>query len=207
MPTSQNGWPASPNLPRRKLIVNGVEFVGGILDNDDVETVLSYVLTQFDERVERLRNPGCWGGNYRANRNNPNSLSNHASWTAVDANAPAHPNGVPTSRTFSAAQIAEVHKILAEVNHVIRWGGDYSGTPDAMHFEVNTNAATLHDVAERLRGANDMTPEQAKQLDGLTKAIAGLAEMVEALADGNEAIKRRITKSKREVLDAVKQQP
>jgi hypothetical protein len=51
---------------------------------------------------------------------------------------------------------------------------------------------------------NDMTPAQAAQLDGLTKAVASLADMVEALAEGNESIKRRITKSKREVLAAVK---
>lgn len=49
----------------------------------------------------------------------------------------------------------------------------------------------------------DMSPEQAAQLDGLTKAVAGLADMVEALAEGNDAIKRRITKSKREVLAAI----
>jgi hypothetical protein len=51
---------------------------------------------------------------------------------------------------------------------------------------------------------DDMTPEQAQQLDGLTKAVAGLADMVEALAEGNDGIKRRITKSKREILAAVK---
>lgn len=50
----------------------------------------------------------------------------------------------------------------------------------------------------------DMTPQQAQQLDGLTKAVAGLADMVEALAEGNDAIKRRVTKAKKEVLAAVK---
>lgn len=52
----------------------------------------------------------------------------------------------------------------------------------------------------------DMTPAQAAQLDGLTKAVASLADMVEALAEGNEAIKKRITKAKREVLAAVEEQ-
>lgn len=167
MPTSQNGWSASTTLATRKLVVNGVEFLGGIRDNDDVETVLDYVLEQFDQRVEPLKNPGCWGGNYRANRNDPTSLSNHASWTAVDANAPAHPNGVPTSRTFTVTQVAEVHKILAEVDHAIRWGGDYTGTPDAMHFEVNCDAATLHAVAERLR---DDMPYTKDELTAIVKA-------------------------------------
>lgn len=151
MPTSQNGWSASPDLARRSLVVHGVEFVGGIRDDDDVAAVLGYVLGQFHERVEPLCNPGCWGFSYRENRNDPNSLSNHSSGTAVDANAPAHPNGVPTARTFTAAQITEVHRILAEVDHAVRWGGDYTITPDSMHFEINTDPATLHGVAQRLQ--------------------------------------------------------
>lgn len=52
----------------------------------------------------------------------------------------------------------------------------------------------------------DMTPKQAAQLDGLTKAVAGLADMVEALAENDEAIKRRVTKAKREMLAALEGQ-
>lgn len=168
MPTSQNSWSASPNLQLRPFVVGGVSFAPGIRDNDDVETVLRYVVEQYAARVEPLKSPGCWGWSYRENRNDPNSLSNHASGTAVDVNAPAHPNGVPTSRTFAPAQVAEVRKILAEVDHTIRWGGDYTGTPDAMHFEVNCDAATLHAVAERLRddmpAYKDWDDESKKQL-------------------------------------------
>jgi hypothetical protein len=196
---SQNGWPAAPNLATRRLVVNGVSFAPGIRDDDDVHTVLRYVVEQYAARVEPLRSPGCWGWSYRANRNDPNSRSNHASGTAVDVNAPAHPNGVPTARTFTAAQIAEVHAILAEVHGAVRWGGDYHGTPDAMHFEINTDAATLHGVAEELRGAEDMTPAQAKQLDDITEALAVIGAKVEDI----DKVLHRITKSKREILHAV----
>jgi hypothetical protein len=147
MPRSQNGWNASPDLKRRKLIVSGVEFVGGIVDNDDVATVLGYVAEQFHERVEPLHNPGCWGFFYRANRNDASSLSNHSSGTAIDVNAPKHPNGVATANTYSRSQVAEVHKILAEVGNVVRWGGDYKKTVDAMHFEINGSAASVAKVA------------------------------------------------------------
>lgn len=184
MATSQNGWSASPNLARRTFVVNGVEFFGGIRDDDDVETVLRYVLTEYAKRVEPLRNPGCWGGSYRANRNDPNSLSNHASWTAVDANAPAHPNGVATSRTFTPGQVAEVHQILAEVDRVIRWGGDYTGTPDAMHFEVNTDAATLHKVAERLR--DDMPAYKDWDLDSKKQLAADIVAALLAAQVGGD---------------------
>lgn len=178
MPTSQNGWSASPDLPTRPLVVDGVAFIPGIRDDDDVATVLGYVLTQFHERVEPLRNPGCWGFSYRPNRNDPTSLSNHSSGTAVDANAPAHPNGVPTAQTFTPTQIAEVHQILAEVDHAVRWGGDYTITPDSMHFEINTNPTTLREVAARLEDDMPYTEQQLRAIisDEIAKQVPEIAK-------------------------------
>lgn len=173
MPTSQNGWSASPDLALRPLVIDGVGFVPGIRDDDDVHTVLEYVMTQYHQRVEPLKNPGCWGYNYRANANNPNALSNHSSGTAIDANAPQHPNGVPTQNTFTLPQINEIHQILGEVDHTIRWGGDYTVTPDAMHFEVNTDKQTLAAVANRLRNQED---EMNKQQEDLLKKVLGNTE-------------------------------
>lgn len=155
MALSQNGYSASPDLRRRPLIVNGVEFIGGIRDDDDVETVLAYFWTEYDRRVEPLVNPGCWGFSYRPNANDPYSLSNHSSGTATDGNAPQHPNGVPTRNTFTAEQFAEVHRILAELDGAVRWGGDYTGTPDAMHAEINVSPPTLALVAQRIREGDD----------------------------------------------------
>ena len=40
--------------------------------------------------------------------------------------------------------------------NVIRWGGDYKGRPDAMHFEVNKDAAAVKALADSLR--KDNTP-------------------------------------------------
>lgn len=159
MATSQNGWPASPNLPLRKLIVAGESFAPGILDNDDVFTVLQYVAVQVNKRVERIYMPGWheaddWGFYFRANANNPNSLSNHSSATAIDYNATRHPNGVPTRNTFTGVQIAEIHDILDEVGNVVRWGGDYRGTPDAMHFEINASPTLVKHAADKVRAMN-----------------------------------------------------
>lgn len=152
MATSQNGWFAAPSLPLRPLVINGTAFVPGILDDDDVAYVLGYVLQQVNDRVERAVGPGCWGFSFRANVNDPNGpLSNHSSGTAVDFNAPAHPNGVPTSSTFTPEQIGDIHLILVEAQGAVRWGGDFNGTPDAMHFEINTDADTLARVARDLR--------------------------------------------------------
>lgn len=168
---SYNGWPASRQLQTRALTVGAVTFF--IADNDDVETVFSYVLGRFDREVEALQRGQCWGYNYRPNVNRPTVLSCHSSGTAVDANSAKHPNGVLATRTFSHAQIDTIHMILAgvdELAEVVHWGGDWmppSLTPDAMHFEIHDHdLAKLHRVAERIRSLEEdaVTPEDIKAI-------------------------------------------
>lgn len=185
MATTDNGWLARRDLPLRPLVVEGVAFVPGIVDDDAVAAVLGYVAEQFHRRVEPLRNPGCWGFSYRENRNNPNALSRHSGGIAIDANAPAHPNGVPTARTFTQTQIAEVHRILAEVDHVVRWGGDYTGTPDAMHFEINADRTAVQAVAARLE--DDMA-----NADEVLAAVEKLTKRVDRMGKNTAARDRRI---------------
>lgn len=191
MVTSQNGWPASENLSRRPLIIEGVAIVGGIVDRADVATVLGYVAEQFHKRVERLQDPGCWGYYYRANRNDASSLSNHSSGTAIDLNAPKHPNGVATARTFSAKQIAEVHKILGEVDGVVRWGGDYTRTVDSMHFEIIGTAGSVARVAEKLRApkpvARPTTPTRRPEVEAVLAALRKLRDTAKNAAGRRKA--------------------
>jgi len=150
MERSYNGWTASPNskdfggLDNRA--VAGVKMVPGVR-RGDVATVLFYVAEQFHARVENLVSPGCWGHAYRKNRNAAN-LSCHSSATAIDLNARRHPNG--KRGTFTKGQVAEIRKILAAVGGIVRWGGDFTGTPDEMHFEIVASPATVAMVAERL---------------------------------------------------------
>jgi hypothetical protein len=156
--TSYNGWPANSDPAAigvdKSFDVNGVTFPGGVKAND-VSTVLGYVFTQLDERVEEAVPGWCWGWTYKQNVNNPSQLSNHASATAGDYNAPYHPNGGAQYEGWSPAEVDEVRRILAEVDGVIRWGADYSGTKDSMHFEINCDPATLAGVADRLRHKED----------------------------------------------------
>lgn len=133
--TSQNGWQAgtSSEIPLSSLAVGAATFPAGVRSGN-VYTVLRHVAQQFDATVERLYSPGCWGHNYRE-ISGSTSLSNHASGTAIDCNAPDHPLGA--AGTFSAAQVAAIRTILARCNGVVRWGGDYSSRKDEMHFEIN----------------------------------------------------------------------
>lgn len=146
---SQNGWPVSPNeadLDITPLVVGGVAFSPGVRGGK-VHDLLSYVAHAVHTRVQKANSTyGCWGYSFRENVNSPGEWSNHASGTAIDFNATRHPNGQPTVLNWTADQIIEIYKILDEVDNVVRWGGDYEGTPDAMHFEINVPPDQL-DVA------------------------------------------------------------
>ena len=133
--TSQNGWTAgtSSQIPLSSLAVGAATFPAGVRTGD-VYTVLRYVAMQFNATVEALYSPGCWGHNYRE-ISGSSSLSNHASGTAIDVNAPDHPLGA--SGTFTSAQVSAIRTILTRCNGVVRWGGDYSSRKDEMHFEIN----------------------------------------------------------------------
>jgi hypothetical protein len=148
---SQNGWPVDP--PRRSRLVPGTSDVRLTVADGPAGDVLVHVLAQLHTRVESLDLDGArgayddWG---YANRNVRGStdISNHASATAVDGNATRHPLGV--SHTFTQAQVAEIHQILAEVDHVVRWGGDYTGRLDEMHFEIVDTPEQVARIAARL---------------------------------------------------------
>ncbi|CAN7401131.1 peptidoglycan-binding protein [Knoellia sp. LjRoot47] len=134
--TSQNGWPASSSpsaIGITGLTVAGHAFPSGVRGGQ-VHTILGYVARRFHSEVEALVTPGNWGYNYRV-ISGSTSLSNHASGTAIDVNAPRHPLG--SSGTFSATQVSRIRSILSSCNGVVRWGGDYSGRKDEMHFEIN----------------------------------------------------------------------
>lgn len=156
MATSYNGWPAS-RYPSQigintRWTVLGHDFPGGV-KGGDVQVVFEYLVKQLHARVEPIQwyAPGDeWGYNYRLNVNDLSSLSCHASGTAIDYNATRHPNG--RRGTFSAAQVKQIRAILAELDGVVRWGGDFSGTPDEMHFEIRGSFTAVATVAKKLRG-------------------------------------------------------
>jgi hypothetical protein len=157
--TSQNGWTVSP--PRTSRLVPGTTDVRVTVADGPAGDVLIYVLAQVHARVESLELDGTrgelddWGYAERPIIGGT-ATSNHASATAVDANATRHP--LAATGTFTAAQVHEIHAILAEVDNVVRWGGDYTGRKDEMHFEINANQQAVAAVAARLQ-EDDMSGE------------------------------------------------
>lgn len=105
---------------------------------------------RWHREVEPLITPGCWGYAYREIRGSTTDLSNHASGTAVDLNAPHHPLGTDPVDNYTAAQIAAIRRIVDTAQGALRWGGDYGvparggaagSRPDGMHVEVVGNEA------------------------------------------------------------------
>lgn len=147
MSTSQNSWAAGD-----RSVIASYQLPGGkvALRAGDVSIVLLWCANEWHRRVEPLKWPGIWGYAERNIRGSSSTLSNHASGTAIDLNAPAHPLGVAASKTFTAKQIATILEIVAYCEGVVRWGGTYS-RPDAMHLEINAGAAAVKRVADKIR--------------------------------------------------------
>lgn len=142
---SQNGWQAND-----RSLITSIDVPGGKLAvrSGDVAVVFAWLARRFNDDVEPLEWPGCWGYAERLIRGGV-SVSNHASGTAVDFNAPKHPLG--RAGTFTPAQVRAIRAILADAHGgVIRWGGDYTGRKDEMHFEINASAAAVADLARTL---------------------------------------------------------
>lgn len=148
MSTSQNGWSVIPTGTDERLVA--IPKIVGRVRKGDVATVLTYVVDRFDREVEDIDvGRDDWG---YANRpvTGGRVPSNHASGTAVDVNATRHPYG--KRGTWTAEQKRRGNAILADVDHVVRWGENYPGTVDGMHLEINASAAAVAKVAARIRG-------------------------------------------------------
>jgi hypothetical protein len=147
MPFSQNGYTAG-----NEALLTTIDIPGGKLRvrKGPVAVIFAYLAARFDAEVEPVAGPVLddWGYAYRDIRAGV-SLSNHASGTAIDLNAMKHPLG--KVGTFTAAQVRAIHAILADLDGTVRWGGDYSGRVDEMHFEINATAKQVTAVAQRIQ--------------------------------------------------------
>ena len=166
MPNSQNGWPASPDL--RTWAIPGTTRKITLRDGS-AGFLLVHLLMRLHERVEAI-DTGIlddWGYAYRPVRGQTSGLSNHASGTAVDFNATRHPLGKVD--TFARGKDDTIHKLLGRYEGCIRWGGDYSGRKDEMHFEINRPLSGCEGLARRL--LNTKRGKQILQANPGAKAV------------------------------------
>jgi hypothetical protein len=151
MVASANGWKAND------ITVTSVRQIPGTnrsvrLRSDAPGTLLLEVAAAFHRWVEPLDQGQLddWGYAERPIRGGV-QLSNHASGTAIDINALRHPMGTDPLANFTAQQVDVCHQIVAATRDVVRWGGDYVGRKDGMHWEIN-DGRTMSDC-ERALGA------------------------------------------------------
>lgn len=149
MAVSQNGWSANdrsvigsytiPGTTRRIALRKG-----------DVSVVLLDLFAWIDANIRPIDTGELddWGFAVRPIRGQTATLSNHASGTAGDIDALLHPLG--KRGTWGAAK-ARIDERLKLYEGVIRWGENYTGRPDGMHFEVIGNAAAVARIAAKLR--------------------------------------------------------
>lgn len=137
MVVSQNGWVANDRsrVSRRQVPGTNVYLT---VHNGVSGDLLLEVAAQFDRYVQDIDTPpgDDWGYAERPIRGDT-TLSNHASGTAIDLNATRWPLGSDPAINLSFAQIMRLRQIVATTGGVVRWGGDYDGRKDPMHFEIN----------------------------------------------------------------------
>ena len=155
MSTSQNGWPAlsgSSKLLHRWVIPARTGEVTLTLRNGSAGFILAHVALWLAESVVPIFGKllDDWGYAYRPVRGYSTTLSNHSSGTAMDINATKHPLG--KVGTWPVRQARKIHARLAwrAYRRAIRWGGDYHGRKDEMHFEINVSLRVCERVAKRL---------------------------------------------------------
>lgn len=161
MTTSQNGWPIVDASAIDKRPIIGIPFPQGVLAGD-VRTVLAYVAEWLNAHVEAIHTPGCWGYDVRKIKGG-SAWSNHSSGTAIDYNAPRHPQG--KRGTWTEAQVHKIHVLIDYCGGVVRWGGDYHGTPDEMHFEIVGDHAQVAALARKINGTPAPLPATGKGYD------------------------------------------
>lgn len=158
---SQNGLTANDPSLIRSVIIPGTD-VRVAVRKGPVGDLLLYAAARWHVEVEPLRAPDgvldCWGYAARTIRGST-EVSNHASGSALDLRARAHPLGTDPAKNFTAAQISAIRKIVADCSGFLRWGGDYFGRKDGMHIEAlgtEEGIAGLMTVLTSSGGTDDM---------------------------------------------------
>lgn len=165
MPNSQNGWPvASRGQQDERPLIRDVKIPNGVLAGD-VAVIARWHAAEYDRRVERLKPGWCWGWFVKVIEGSK-TISNHASGTAWDLNAPDNPMGPGTTKkSMTSKQIATCHELERESDDVLRWGGDYVSRQDPMHWEIVGSRPAVKKFANKVRGVKPTPPRKMEWLD------------------------------------------
>ena len=117
--------------------------------------------------------------------------SNHAYGIAVDVNWQTNPYSSRLITDMPAAMIRDIENIrTADGTRVFRWGGRYSGSKDAMHFEVMVSP---EQIARGITGQGGFT-------------VAEVEAIVNAIQRQGELTRQKIEASTDKIITAVQNQ-
>lgn len=174
MPTSQNGYSANDRSVIRSVTIPGTDVRVAVRVGPAGDLLIA-AAERWHREVEPLRAPDgvldCWGYAERNIRGSATELSNHASGTALDFRARAHPLGTDPRANFTDGQIAAIRRIVGDSRGALRWGGDYSGRKDGMHIEINASPAACVVALPLVRLEEDdmFTNDDRKLLEAAAK--------------------------------------
>jgi hypothetical protein len=159
-----------PKLTRAQCA--DLEVPGGVLPvHPALAPIFHDLAHQYHATVEPLEWPGCWGwaGRNIAGTSTP---SRHWLGTAIDLNAPKHPQGVAVSRTFTRAEMTACARLEARYGGLIEWGGTWAlPDTDGMHWQLADGVTFAQVTAWRPPAAR---PPAAVKVDATTKTAADL---------------------------------
>lgn len=117
--------------------------------------------------------------------------SNHAYGAAVDVNWQSNPYSSHLITNMPADMVRDCENIrTVDGTQVFRWGGRYSGSKDAMHWEVMVSPEQL---ARGIRGGTSNMPLNAEDLNKIREIVDNNTTTTEQVAraqaqDTREAI-------------------
>jgi hypothetical protein len=171
------GWGEmwSPGAPPRTdmvpLIIDGIPFVGGV--HPKIHELAEVLLLECVERGYRIRDVPrqTWGFAWRAIRGTVATPTNHSSGIAFDVNSAVNWLG----REDGGDIPAWMPNLFNEYGW--RWGGDYTGRKDPMHFEFmgtpNDAAALTIKAKEELMALSPEEKATLKRAEAFLDAVTG----------------------------------
>ncbi|WP_282795735.1 hypothetical protein [Streptomyces sp. CC224B] len=151
---SKNGWDMEKVADDRGHIhtrpVPGTPLDGIQVRMGDAETILVHVVRRFHYEIDELRRGDVVGWRHPHTVRKGLAESNQASGTAVQIRPLWYPSGARNG--FFPEQLVVVRDILAELDGVVRWGGDDRKADESLFYlAVPPGDKHLARVAARVR--------------------------------------------------------
>ncbi|MFE1023596.1 hypothetical protein ACFW5I_03380 [Streptomyces sp. NPDC058818] len=184
---SPNGWEMEKKTDGGGSIwtrpVPGTPLDGVTVRIGEVEAVLVHVIRRFHYEIDQLRKGEVTGWRSPGKVRKGLPEGNQASGTAVQIRPEFYPAG--TTGGFFPPQLLVIRDILAELDGVVRWGGDDRKADESLFYiDVKPGDPRLAALVEKLRTWQD-TPSE------------GAGTPVDVLADDRRRAAKALQRSQR----------